>query len=175
MELKEIYVEEYCEQVSSECNREKIRVVSEQVLEALGGLANLYLEAVLKQEKVQLEVETWDAFASKYVSTADILKEIENCAGTGKKRSMFVLRGMQKVLRDNFRRYEIFEHAEPLIFKPLGKLKVIDLDKSCYFLTYKDPAAIDYKEFLFGDKFIADEKREFFNEGHNMKAEQDEI
>lgn len=169
MELKEIHVEEYCEQVSSECNRKKIQVVSEQVLEALGGLANLYLEAVLYQENVQLEVETWDAFASKYVSTADILKEIENCAGTGKKRSMFVLHYMQKVLSDNFRRYEIFEHGKPLIFKPLGKLKVIDLDKSRYFLTYIDPAASNYEKFLFGDEFIedekADEKREFFDEG----------
>ena len=150
MGLKEINIEEYCNQVSSECDRMQAQVVSEQVLEALGGLSNLYLETLLRLGIVELKVRTKEAFASKYVSLSEILKEIGNCAGTNKRRSNSILEAMKTVFRDNFKIAEITEPGKQLSFKPLGIFEVRDLDKSTYLMTYKDPAAKDYKKFLIG-------------------------
>lgn len=147
-ELKEIDLEVYCNQVSSECDRMHAGVVPEQVWKVLGGLSCLYLETLLKLGIPELKVKTKKAFASEYVSLSTILEEIGNCAGTDRRRSNLILEAMQTVLRDNFKRAELTKHGEGLSFQPLGIFEVINLDVSSYLMIYTDPAAGNYKKFL---------------------------
>lgn len=146
MKIPEIEIEKYCGKASSACG-EDARIVPEQILEVVGGLANLYLEAIIGLGVRRLKFETWEAFASKYMDLPAILVEIGNCAGTDIDRSKIILHAMQGSLIDIFKTLESPDIKRPrLLFKPLGIFEAIDLKDSRYFLTYSDPA--DYKSFL---------------------------
>ena len=64
-----------------------------------------------------------------------MLIETGNCAGTDNLLSRDILKSIQNVLKRNFTKYEIFETGKPLLLKPLGKIEVINLDESRYFLS----------------------------------------
>jgi hypothetical protein len=146
MKVPEIALEEYCKKVSYVCG-EDARIVPDQILEVVGGLANLYLEKIISLGVNRLRFETWGAFASKHIDIPGILIEIGNCAGTDTDRSKIILHAMQHSLIHKFKTLESPNIERPrLLFRPLGVFEVIDFKDSRYFLTYSDPA--DYKNFL---------------------------
>ena len=125
----------------------------EVLVEALGGISTLYLEAFLRtRADPYLTVKTTHAFASKHVTLGKILREISNCTGADATMSRSILQGMEDALRDNFYRRGITGPGQPLAFKPLGFLEAVNLDKSSYLLHCRDPAADNYSSFLFSRK-----------------------
>jgi serine/threonine protein kinase len=140
---QEIHVAKFCEAVSKRSG-----VLFEQVLDAIGGIAGLYLEKLIEQRGSQLSVTTTHAFASRQVPLKQLLREIQNCSGVNPKKSRMILAGMEEVLRREFRKNEVFQPRKPLIFAPFGSMEVLDLEKSIYRLNVCDPAAENYRNFL---------------------------
>ncbi len=143
--MVEIDLEEYCEQVSSLCNQMEANIVPEQILEAIGGIANLYLKFLLSERKAEYIFHSYEAFASEHVQVDEILQEIENCAGTNEKRSKLILYAMKKRLLIYFK-----NNDGPLLFPPLGRFEAMDWVSSSYVVICRDPAARDYQKFLIG-------------------------
>lgn len=150
MGFHEIDVLRYCDEVSG--NPMVHMVTPEQILEVLGGLANLYLGQLICQGAKELRVATESAFASKYVSVTEVVQEIENCSGVKGSRRDAIFEAMQQALRAEFEEQEMSGIGNTLVLRPLGTFEVIDLDKSQYFLTYRDPAADDYPMFLLKER-----------------------
>jgi hypothetical protein len=143
-----IDVAKFCMDVSTEEDYgRRAQVEFEQIFEALGGIANLYRESVIKLGSVELEVQTIEAFVSDYVPRTAILQEIQNCAGIDIQRAESVFGAMQNVLRANFVKHEIHEPGKPLILPPLGSMEVIDIVRSTYLLRYRDPTADNTAQF----------------------------
>jgi Dyp-type peroxidase family len=150
MRLPEIKISSFCDEVSSD--PAVYRVTPEQILEVLGGLANLYLGKLISRGLKECKVATESAFASDLVTVPEIRQEIANCSGATDGRVDAIFRGMQKTLQNAFERQEKSAQGSVLLFEPLGTFEVIELRESRYFLTYRDPAAEDYAKFLFNER-----------------------
>ena len=72
-------------------------VVPEQIKEAVGGIALLYLEHAYNNHLSVIKVNTIDGFVSDVVSLYHVLTEIRHC--TGINESAYILKGMIKTLR----------------------------------------------------------------------------
>jgi 3',5'-cyclic AMP phosphodiesterase CpdA len=136
----QIDLERYCEDVAAYGDASQAQVEPEQVLEVVGGLANLYLEKAIQRGEPELRVATSDGFASEFVSRAAVLQEIMNCSGvTDPGRKETILSGMNRALRDAFSRHERLVPGNSLLFRPFGRMAVIDPATSRYELAYRDP------------------------------------
>lgn len=157
--IKEINLQEFCEQVSVRCGAEA-RIVPEQVLEAIGGITNLYFEVLLARAVSASEFTISEAFASESVSVEEILQEIRNCAGTSKSRSKLIFQAMQEVLRHCFKQHGVIASGERMLFRPLGEFDVVDVDTSNYLMTFRDPSAPYYEKFLYLESMKHDREPE---------------
>ncbi len=139
MAIPEIDLTRYCEEVSQRLPTDQMPVEPEQVLETVGGVANLYLEAAVKLGVPELRVEARDAFVSSHAERDTILQQIGNCSGVKEQeRKEAIFSGMGSVLRDSFSRQERLEPGKSLFFKPFGTITVLDPLESRYELVYRD-------------------------------------
>lgn len=155
---KEIQTSRYCDEVVAILQQDALKVVPEQVREVLGGLSNLYLEALSRLKKSELKIRTRGGFASRLVPLRHVLREIHNCSGVPNTKSRHILTAMESALRASFLRLEIQKVGQAILFRPLGKLEIFDHKRSEYHLTYVDPAAEMYGQFLLQSEVAADER-----------------
>jgi hypothetical protein len=126
----------------------KIDLAPEEVQEILGGVAALYLEALLIKGDANIKTQTRRVFVSDYASGERIFSEIENCSGLTKNECNAVLTAMEDVLKSFFKKFEAAESGKPVRFPPFGDLEALEVDASAYLLTYTDPARDLYSRFL---------------------------
>src|SRR5258708_6883347 len=91
-----------------------------QIREVLLGIANLYADRAVASGTRQLELDTEHCFISADTSKAVVLKEIGNCAGTGKKDSSKILHALEQELVDQFAQYG--PKITTLLLKPIGNI-----------------------------------------------------
>ena len=145
--MKEIDTKALCQAVISRCEtlRKEFRdhLDVEHILMALGGLANIYMEAL--NNKKSLKTSTYNAFASVYAPVEEILLEIQHCIGVDHESSKIIFEAMQTVFKQ-----KMCEHvpSQWISFPPLGKFKILNLRESSYHFIYEDPA------FKISDKFL---------------------
>lgn len=137
-----IRTEDFCEVVGCALN-----IPAEFVLEALGSLANLYLEKAIQTDGV-LETEVRLAFASAQVLLATIIRELQNSTGFDFCRAQTLLSTMQAVLKKKCEELAVTKPGDAIDTEFLGRFTVIDLPSSCYMLAFTDPAKPHYSSFL---------------------------
>ncbi len=143
--LPEIRVNEYYERVCSICAESKVKIIFEQARKAIGGISNLYFEAMLNLRKDRFTVFTNDFFTSDPVDLDDILIEISNCSGVNKIQSKKVYESLQEALKEEFKIFmENNSKLNSFLFPPIGRYEVLGLNPIHCRLTYVDPAAKDY-------------------------------
>jgi hypothetical protein len=142
-----INIEEFCDQVSM---KSEANVVSEQIMEAIGGISNLYLGNLIKTGKKEITFETYNAFATRKlkISKKSIVREISNCTGASLNRSKLILNNIKHILFDYIYKFEASYTKKPFDFKPIGIIKIVNIDKAHFQITYKDPSARNYNIFL---------------------------
>ena|SRR5215471_583765 len=145
---KEILTDPFCERAADQANKSGIDLIPEEVLEILGGISGLYLDAFLKAGQYEISVPTTRAFVSAYAPELQVLTEIENCSGYEQSQADGILEALEHTLREFFNELEVSTPGKLVRFKPFGRLEVIDLNTSAYLLTYRDPAADLYTRFL---------------------------
>jgi hypothetical protein len=120
-------------------------VFPETILEAMGGISNLYCEAAIQTDGL-LETETYQTFASTRVPITEIIEEIRNCTGLKLDQAVTVLDCMEAVLREEIKQRGLMA----ITLVPLGTFVVINRDRYTreFHLTYEDPARKDYDAFL---------------------------
>ena len=121
-------------------------VCLEQVEEALGGLANLYLASAFDAGMPDFEIDTSSVVISDVAPRSAVIGEIKDCTGASSERSALLLDGIAEAVRDRFEEEGYYD--VPIEFLPIGSLEVRDLSKSEYRLTYRDPAVTRYGDFL---------------------------
>ena len=138
-----IDLEEFSREAAQDPAIVDLHLGPEQIQEAIGGVANLYLEKAIKLKVKELNVQTNHAFASRYVGLGDVVQEIRNCTGVSRAASERILVAMENTLRKAFLKSGPFKSnpGPPLLFRPLGKIQPKDLESSSYHLTFTDPAA----------------------------------
>lgn len=145
--MEQIDTKALCRRIISRCEKlpKKLRdhLDVEHLMTALGGLANIYMEALNKEKN--LSIETHKTFASIHAPVEEILIEIQHCIGVNQEASDVIFEEMQLVFKE-----EMSTHSpdEWISFAPLGKFKVKDLNNTSYHFKYQDPA------FKVSDKFL---------------------
>jgi len=153
-----IDLEEFSREAAQDPAIVDLHIGPEQIREAIGGVANLYLEKAIKLKVKELNVQTSHAFASQYVGLGDVVQEIGNCTGVSAAASERILTAMENTLRNAFLKSGRFKsNPGRLLFRPLGKIQLKDLESSSYHLTFRDPAADHEHLFLHCEGRVLDE------------------
>jgi len=145
--MEQIDTKALCKRVISKCEKlpKKLRdhLYVEHIMTALGGFANIYMEALNKERS--LSIETHKTFASIHAPIEEILLEIQHCIGVDQEASTIIFEGMQLGFKE-----EMSTHSfdKWISFAPLGKFKVKNLDESSYHFKYQDPALEVSDKFL---------------------------
>jgi hypothetical protein len=116
----------------------------EQIKDAIGGIANLYLGKLIRDGSDALSMCTANTFASPGIPLAMITSEIEHSAGTKAGTGMKILLALQ----DEFLKYFPTEGTY-VTLHALGHFRLMDRATHSYQVTYKDPSAEHYHKFLY--------------------------
>ena len=146
--MKHMETVDFCIQAKSKCEDLDFELLSVQILECLGGIANLYLESLINEGKPELIVTTNDTFASIHVTVENILQEIQNCTGLNNIHSVLIFQKMQDVFKESYKSCVAPNFDKTVYFSPLGEFKEKDIQKASYFFIYRDPFREDYEKIL---------------------------
>ncbi len=111
-----------------------LNVQPQQLLEVLGGIANLYDEKALELGVEEFQADTEHAFSSAYVPLETILMEIGYASGYKQRACTQILSALEWTLRSYF---DSKESNATLNLKFLGILQPISLENSTYHLHYR--------------------------------------
>src|SRR5258708_30953346 len=144
-----IDVVQFCQNLNANLAQQGIATTAEHLLEAIGGISTLYLEAVAKANKLpEVKLTTCETIVSSLVSRAEILNEIGNCAGCSLETTIVIFKAIEGELRQNFIGRRLTRRGSQLRFRPLGMFEVENLDAGTFSFTYRDPAGDNYSAFL---------------------------
>jgi hypothetical protein len=155
--MKKYEVEKFCDDVSISCEESfrsftnKMPIITpEQVIEAIGGISNLYLEKLIERKSKEMTFKTHSTFASRElkIKKSEVIKEISNCSGVSLERSKTLLENMQNNFAKKFMALQDRNSKEPIMLEPLGIFRINNLAAQKYLVHYADPAANNYKNFL---------------------------
>ena len=136
--VQEISVSVFCLDVARHGVLRDAHVESRQVREALGGIANLYLEVALSKRLCPLRTETHRGFASAYVPLKRLLIEIGNCSGLRGRLAEAILTAMEEQLRARFRVNGASFVPRAVGLGPFTEISPFDPKESKYRLTFYD-------------------------------------
>ena len=130
----EVGARDFCARMASAPALAGLNVHPQQLLEVLGGIANLYDEKSMEMELDEFQVNTESGFASSYVPLQTILMEIGYASGYKERACAQILSAMESTLRSYFEDKDA--HGE-LALKFLGTVRPINLEQSTYNLHYR--------------------------------------
>ena len=131
-----ITLKEFVRRAAQEPEIAKSKILIGQVAAAMGAISNLYMGRALDLNRPSFRVETNHGFASDEIPLSVLLREIHNSTGASVRASKRVLTALESALRSLFQE----EESRIIELKCLGTLRPKSLEKSTYFLEFKDPA-----------------------------------